>query len=73
MQEIFDRLYSESQKGQYFYNLVEFIKCPENIKLAYRNIKRNSGSKTAGADKKTISDLNKWNEKKISCLCTTKN
>ncbi len=65
MQEIFDRLYSESQKGQYFYNLVEFIKCPENIKLAYRNIKRNSGSKTAGADKKTISDLNKWNEKKL--------
>lgn len=65
MQEVFDRLYFESQKGRYFYNLVEIMKCPENIKLAYRNIKRNCGSKTAGADKKTISDLNKLEENKL--------
>ena len=65
MQEVFDRLYSESEKGRHFYNLVEIMKCPENIKLAYRNIKRNSGNKTAGADKKTISDLNKWDENKL--------
>lgn len=65
MQEIFDRLYFESQKGRYFYNLVEIMKCPENIKLPYRNIKRNGGSKTAGADKKTISDLNKLEENKL--------
>lgn len=65
MQEVFDKLYSESKKGRHFYNLVEIMKSPENIKLAYRNIKRNSGSKTAGADKKTISDLNKWDENKL--------
>ena len=29
---------------------------------AYRNIRKNSGSRTAGVDNKTISDLNKWNE-----------
>lgn len=28
----------------------------------YRNIRKNSGSRTAGVDNKTISDLNKWNE-----------
>jgi RNA-directed DNA polymerase len=29
----------------------------ENIRLAYRNIKRNTGSKTAGTDKLTIKDI----------------
>lgn len=36
-----------------------------NIMLAYRNLRKNSGSKTAGVDKKTISDLNKWSDKKL--------
>ncbi len=62
MQKVFDELYADSEKGCHFRNLVELIKCPENIKLAYRNMRKNSGSKTAGTDKKTISDLNKWTE-----------
>ncbi len=62
MQAVFDELYAKSNKGGYFKNLVEIIKAPENIKLAYRNIRKNSGSKTAGVDNKTISDLNKWKE-----------
>ena len=62
MQKVFDELYADSEKGCHFHNLVELIKCPENIKLAYRNMRKNSGSKTAGTDKKTISDLNKWTE-----------
>lgn len=62
MQNIFDELYADSKKGCHFRNLVEIIKSPENIKLAYRNMRKNSGSKTAGTDKKTISDLNKWTE-----------
>lgn len=33
--------------------------------LAYRNLRKNNGSKTAGVDKKTISDLNKWSDKKL--------
>ena len=62
MQLALDELYAASVKGQRFCNLVELIKRPENIKLAYRNIRKNSGSRTAGVDNKTISDLNKWNE-----------
>ena len=62
MQFVLDELYAASVKGQRFCNLVELIKRPENIKLAYRNIRKNSGSRTAGVDNKTISDLNKWNE-----------
>ena len=62
MQAVFDELYAKSNEGGYFKNLVEIIKAPENIKLAYRNIRKNSGSKTAGVDNKTISDLNKWKE-----------
>ena len=62
MQKVFDELYADSKKGCHFRNLVEIIKSPENIKLAYRNMRKNSGSKTAGTDKKTISDLNKWTE-----------
>ena len=62
MQPVFDQLYADSIKGKKFKYLVEIMKSPENIKLAYRNMRKNKGSKTAGADKKTISDLNKWKE-----------
>ena len=65
MQLVFDELYADSVNGQRFCHLVELVKKPENIKLAYRNIRKNSGSKTAGVDKKTISDLNKWKEKEL--------
>ena len=57
MQSIFDELYAESQKGKIFQNLMEIISSPENIRLAYRNIKRNSGSNTSGTDKATIKDI----------------
>lgn len=62
MQSTFDELYASSAKGRRFTDLVDIIRRPENIKLAYRNMRKNSGSKTAGVDKKTISDLNKWKE-----------
>ena len=65
MQAVFDELYKKSNKGCNFKNLIEIIKAPENIKLAYRNIRKNSGSKTAGVDNKTISDLNKWKEEAL--------
>lgn len=57
MVDRFDELYSRSQSGEHFKNLMGIISSEENIKLAYRNIKRNSGSLTAGTDKKTIRDL----------------
>jgi len=59
MTETLDRLYSQSQKGAKFNKLMEIIASEENIKLAYRNIKKNKGSHTPGVDKKTIEDLGK--------------
>lgn len=56
-QEMFDDLYDKSQKGYKFKNLLEVIKDPRNIELAYRNIKKNKGSKTKGTNKSTIIDI----------------
>lgn len=50
MQDIFDKLYSQSKKGMKFTKLIEIIKLEANILLAYRNIKKNNGSITAGTD-----------------------
>ena len=61
MQSEFDELYSLSQKGRIFQNLMEIIRSDENIKLAYRNIKRNGGSFTPGVDGITIQDIEKLN------------
>ena len=65
MQSVFDELYADSVKGKQFQNLVELIQRPENIMLAYRNIRKNDGSKTAGVDNRTISDLNRWKDKAL--------
>ena len=54
MQKIFDKLYQKSKEGKTFKNLYEIIISEENIQLAYRNIKRNKGSKTAGTNNRTI-------------------
>ncbi|MGM9531142.1 group II intron reverse transcriptase/maturase [Intestinibacter sp.] len=57
MQNIFDELYDKSKKNQNFKNLIEIISMPENILLAYRNIKKNAGSTTPGFDEKDIKFL----------------
>lgn len=57
MQDCFDTLYAQSVSGNHFYNLTELMSSKDNIRLAYRNIKRNTGSKTAGIDKVTINDI----------------
>lgn len=59
MQAVVDTLYAESKLGRQFQNLIEIMKSPANIELAYRNIKANSGSKTPGVDGKTILDIQK--------------
>ena len=56
MQEVFDKLYAQSKAGKNFTDLYDLIINPPNIMLAYRNIKANTGSKTAGVNGKTISD-----------------
>ncbi len=57
MQDIQDRLYMQSTKGTKFTHLMEIITSEKNILLAYRNIKKNSGSNTKGVDGKNISHL----------------
>ena len=57
LQDCFDKLYAKSKQGDVFTNLVDIISSEENIRLAYRNIKRNSGSHTSGADKLSIKDI----------------
>lgn len=64
-QEVLDKLYADSENSKKFNNLMGLITNPQNILLAYRNIKKNTGSKTAGVDKKTISHLEKWEPKKL--------
>jgi len=56
MQDIFDELYMKSKRGEVFSNLYDIIVDERNIKLAYRNIKSNKGSETAGVNHTTIKD-----------------
>lgn len=65
LQECFDSLYARSKQGELFTNLMELISSEENIRLAYRNIKRNAGSTTGGADGKTIKDIEKISAERI--------
>ena len=57
MQKTFDSLYADSKSGEVFGHLMDIISAPNNIKLAFRNIKGNDGSHTAGTDGRTIESL----------------
>jgi len=59
LQDVFDGLYAKSQSNGIFNDLMGIIRSEENIRLAYRNIKRNGGSNTAGVDGRTIKDIEK--------------
>lgn len=56
-QSTLDELYQQSLKGAKFRKLYEKIIGENNILLAYRNIKANTGSTTKGTDGKTINDI----------------
>lgn len=56
MTNITDKLYAQSKNGNNFYKLYELIISENNILLAYRNIKKNTGSNTKGTDGKTVKD-----------------
>ena len=64
-QECQDKLYADSLKGKIFQNLISIMTTPENIRLAYRNIKKNDGSKTAGTDNRTIKDLERFSDEQL--------
>lgn len=57
MQTVFDDLYQRSSQSELFGNLMQIIAAPDNIRLAYRNIKNNTGSHTAGVDNADIKSL----------------
>ena len=64
-QSIQDGLYRDSMDGKEFRNLISIITMPENIRMAYRNLKKNSGSHTPGTDKKTIDDIEKLTDEQL--------
>ncbi len=65
LQTVFDNLYADSKENKIFNKLLPLVTSKENIMLAYRNIKRNSGSNTHGVDKMTIRDLENISEDKF--------
>lgn len=60
LQGTLDSLYAKSKQNQRFTRLMELVTADENVLLAYRNICKNKGSKTAGTDGKTIRYLSKF-------------
>jgi retron-type reverse transcriptase len=65
VQQTFDELYKKSKANCKFASLIPIIASEENIKLSFRNIKKNHGSHTAGTDGKTIQDLEQWQTDKL--------
>ncbi|WPQ59656.1 hypothetical protein [Paenibacillus polymyxa] len=61
----FDNLYQQGLSETPFLDLISIINQEENIKLAYRNIKKNKGSYTAGIDNITIEDISQIEEGKF--------
>lgn len=65
LQETFDQLYAKSKRNYIFTKLMDLITSRENIQLAYRNLKKNDGSYTAGVDGKNIEYLQTWEMDKL--------
>ena len=60
----FDYLYKASSNNKIFTNLCDIITDEKILKLAFRNIKSNTGSKTCGTDGLTIADIKCMDEEK---------
>lgn len=65
LQKEFDALYQRSKDNEIFDNLMDLITSPENILLAFRNIKKNGGSLTAGTDKLNINDIARMGQNEV--------
>ncbi|WP_310141807.1 group II intron reverse transcriptase/maturase [Paenibacillus amylolyticus] len=70
--DIFTDLHERAKQNGTFTRLYELIISRENILLAYRTIKSNKGSKTAGTDGKTIENLKVMKENELVSLIQTK-
>jgi len=58
MQKTFDSLYADSKSGEVFGHLMDIISAPNNIKLAFRNIKGNDEERCFA--KKLIRESDIW-------------
>ena len=65
MTQIQDSLFQQSKSGRVFTDLIRIIASEQNIKLAYRNLKNNKGSNTAGVDGKNFEGLKKMSEEAL--------
>ena len=65
-ENIYNDLYELAKKGKHFSNLMPLVLSRENILLAYRNIKNNTGSNTAGTDKLTMTDIGKLTPEEVT-------
>ena len=65
-ENIYNDLYERAKNGEHFTNLMPLVLSRENILLAYRNIKNNTGSNTAGTDKLTIVDIGKLTPEEVT-------
>ncbi|MNO86188.1 Group II intron-encoded protein LtrA [compost metagenome] len=65
MTDTFTDLYDRASNKESFSRLYDVITSRENILLAYRTMKSNTGSKTPGTDGKTIADIQKLSEDEL--------
>ncbi|MNC08906.1 Group II intron-encoded protein LtrA [compost metagenome] len=72
MTGIFTDLHEKAKNKGIFSNLYDIITSRENILLAYRTIKSNKGSRTAGTDGKTIENIKVQTDEEIVNLIRQK-
>ena len=65
LQKTLDSLYADSLKGKVFVHLMELISSEENIRMAYRTIKGNTGSSTAGVDTIVLLPASIWTSRPL--------
>ncbi len=58
-------MYERAKNGEHFTNLMPLVLSIENILLAYRNIKNNTGSNTARTDKLTIAEIGRLTPEEV--------
>lgn len=63
--KISDKLFRKSKEGKIFKKLFYLVCNTRNIRLAYRNIKRNRGSKTPGTSNETVLNVEKMSIKQV--------
>ena len=72
MQDVLDNLYKLSEENFVFKDLISLILKPNNLRLAYRNIKTNKGSKTNGLSGKNIKHIAKMSLEYYLIIITMK-